>query len=98
MYAPQTILSRRPRRGVILLVVIALLTMFAVVGITFVLYSQAQSDAARIYRDSQSLISNKPQDAPKTLLGEFLYQFIFDVDDVATLGTGAASNAHNVNS
>ncbi len=79
------------RRGVILLVVIALLSMFAVVGVSFVLYSQAQSDAARIYRDSQALVGNQPQDAPKTLLGQFLHQIVFDLDDMAW------SNAKAVN-
>lgn len=81
------------RRGVILLVVIALLTLFAVVGITFVLYAQSKADIARIFRDSQQQILNQgPPDSGQTLLSEFLMQLIFDVQDTPLVNTGTTNS------
>src|SRR5437868_4612292 len=98
MYLRQTCYARPPRRGVILLIVIALLTLFAVVGVSFVLYSQAQSDAARIFRDSrQVILTQRPPDAGTTLLGNFLRQFIFDENDLNNT-IGSASSEQNVKS
>lgn len=81
MYQPNH--PSQPRRGVILLVVIILLTLFAIVGLAFVYYASSQADAARIYRESQ--IRNVPQNAdipPDSLLAEFLRQLIYDLKDI----------------
>ena len=43
---------RARRSGVILIVVLALLTLFAVVGLSFVYYSQAQASASTHWRES----------------------------------------------
>ncbi|MBY0523682.1 MAG: hypothetical protein K2R98_09790 [Gemmataceae bacterium] len=67
------------RGGVILLVVITLLTLFAVVGITFVIYAQAEASAARIYRESESL--QRPDMDPEMLLAYFLGQLVYDTDN-----------------
>ena len=45
--------TRRPRRGTILVVVLALLTIFAVVGLTFVFYADNEAQIARHHRLAQ---------------------------------------------
>ena len=65
----------RRRPGVVLLVVITLLTLFAVVGIAFVLFAQAEATAARVWRDSET--SQRPDMDPEMLLAYFLSQAIY---------------------
>ena len=43
--------ERPPRQGVILLVVVIMLTLFLVVGLSFVLYAESEATASRIYRE-----------------------------------------------
>jgi CHASE1-domain containing sensor protein len=62
--------SPLPRPGVILLVVITLLTLFAVVGLAFVLYAQSEANAARLAREAETL--TRPDADPEQLLGYFL--------------------------
>jgi hypothetical protein len=69
--------SRRP--GVILLVVLALLTLFAIVGISFVLYAHATATGSRYYCESQS--ESRPDVDPEFLLNYFMGQLLFDVSD-----------------
>src|SRR5215471_3953077 len=66
------------RRGVILLVVITLLTLFAVIGLTFVLYAQAESDASRIFREYQDPGGG---DDTAFLFSWALGELIYDVPD-----------------
>ena len=69
--------SRRP--GVILLVVLALLTLFAIVGISFVMYAHATATGSRYYCESQS--ESRPDVDPEFLLNYFMGQLLFDVPD-----------------
>jgi hypothetical protein len=68
------------------------LTLFAVVGLAFVLYANAEAKSARILRESVS-----PQRAdvdPELLLGFFLRQLIYDRDDFT--GAYSALRGHSL--
>ncbi len=71
--APRTRSARR-RRGAVLIVVLAMLVLFAVLGLSFVLYSEAQLSAAR----AQKLSVNKETEpnamlASEGWVGGFMY-------------------------
>ncbi len=67
------------RRAVILMVVLSLLTLFALVGVTFVLYADAEAAAARVAREAQTLQAADVN--PEEALSYFLNQLIYDVPD-----------------
>jgi hypothetical protein len=71
---------------------LALLTLFALVGISFVLYAQAEATAARVARESESL--SAPDAEPELLLAYFLGQLIYDVDDAR--GVYSALRGHGL--
>src|SRR5262249_2235615 len=83
----------RRRRGIILLVVLAFLTLFAVVGLTFVFYADSQATSARAYREAQSL--TRPDLDPELLLAYFLGQLIYDCPDDAG-GVYSALRGHSL--
>lgn len=65
-----------PRRGVLLIVVLALLSLFAIVGITFVFFSGQKAEHARILADAQNRTSDFPDDgtgAFKQFLANLIY-------------------------
>lgn len=78
MFVPRS--QSPPRQGVILLVVVLMLTLFMVVGISFVLYAESEATASRYYREAQfpSDIADIP---PEVLLSYGLGQLIYDVPD-----------------
>jgi hypothetical protein len=65
------------RRGIILLVVISMLTLFAIIGISFVLYAQSEATSARVNREAEQF--PRPDVDPELLLSYFLQQFIYGV-------------------
>jgi hypothetical protein len=80
------------RRGVILMVVFALLTLFAIIGITFVLYAGAEATSARVAREAE--------DQGKDVLGGadfskdlyfFLGQLLYDTPDPNPDGAGGVN-------
>src|SRR5690349_11904314 len=71
------------RRGVILMVVLILLTLFALVGLAFVFYAQSQAEAARIAREAEDRNDAlQPDVSPEVLLAEFLRQAIYDLPEM----------------
>src|SRR5262245_48222188 len=88
------------RRGVILLVVLCLLTLFSVLGLAFVLYAQAQARASRLFRDASNL--DRPDVDCEVLLAYFLGQLVYDANDTtdafsALRGHGLARNLYGWN-
>jgi len=69
----------RRRRGVVLLVVITLLTLFAVVGIAFVLFAQSEATASRVWRESETL--QRPDMDPEMLLAYTLSQLLYGTNN-----------------
>jgi hypothetical protein len=82
------------RGGVVLLVVISLLVLFALVGIAFVVYAEAQANTSRIWREGETI--DNPDMDPELLLAYFLGQFIYDTDNPlsALRGHGLARNMY----
>src|SRR5258708_39417464 len=70
----------QPRRGVILLVVLSFLTLFAVVGISFVLYADAEAEASRIFREAAANPTVPDMD-PEQALAFIMAQLIYDRND-----------------
>jgi len=75
-------LTKCRRSGVVLLVVITLLTLFAVVGIAFVLFAQAEAIAARGFRESET--AQRPDMDQEMLLAYFLSQMIYGTNNQAS--------------
>lgn len=81
------------RRAVILMVVLSLLTLFALVGVTFVLYADAEATAARVAREAQS--SQVGDVKPEQALSFFLGQFLYDVPDTVA-GANSGIRGHSL--
>jgi hypothetical protein len=67
---------------VILLVVLWLLTLFAILGLAFVLYADASRESARQYLEAET--QHRPDVDPELLLSHFLGQLLFDAADDET--------------
>src|SRR5262249_6363736 len=76
MFRARQTQAKRERRGVILLVVISLLTLFALIGITFVLYAESEANSSRIFRESENVVAGNAIPADQLLdwaLGQLLF-------------------------
>ena len=81
MFRPLTPPPSRPRRGAILVVVLALLALFAVIGIAFVFYADAEAQSAKLFREAQTgggpgggaLADDEYKKATNQFLGDFLF-------------------------
>src|SRR6516165_9251942 len=92
MFRPMSRSAPQPRRGVILLVVLSFLALFAVVGLTFVLYADAAAEASRLHREAEAV--TRPDVDPELALAFFLGQLLFDADDAT--GMGSALRGHGL--
>lgn len=81
------------RRAVILMVVLALLTLFTIVGIAFVYISDSYALSAKNDKDAQSIL--RPEISPEMALSYVLSQLIYDVNDDA-LGAGSSLRGHGL--
>ena len=74
--------TRTERRGVVLLVVMALLALFAAVGLSFVFYADAEAQASLWFREAADISADQPPDYNvEALANFFLAQFLYDADD-----------------
>jgi hypothetical protein len=86
MFRPRILPASARRRAVILVVVLVLLTLFAVVGLAFVLYANAEAEASRVYRESSTFVDNRP-DINTDTLGNYAFGLvIFDSADPVSSG------------
>jgi hypothetical protein len=72
-------LGIRRRRGVILVVVLALLTLFAIVGLSFALYASSAAISSRSFREAES--ESLPDVDPELLFSYFAGQLVYDMPD-----------------
>jgi len=71
------------RPGVILLVVLAMLTLLAIIGITFVMYATSLEQCSEAALDEQKA-DFRPRFDQDAALSMFLGQFVYDVEDNTT--------------
>ena len=69
----------RKRKGVILLVVLAMITLLTILGITFVMYADSSEATARINMESEKL--HQVDWTGNELMQLAFGQLVFDVED-----------------
>ena len=82
------------RKGVILLVVLAMLTLLAIIGITFVMYASSLEQISEAVIDEQKA-DYKPRMDPETALNLILGQLVYDVED-DTFGKATVLRGHSL--
>src|SRR5947209_3199214 len=84
------------RSGVILLVVITLLTLFAIVGLAFFLYSEGEARSSNAFRQFYDLPADELADIPPPTLAAFsIGQLVYDVEDPVYIAPGNAGNTRS---
>src|SRR5947209_5583516 len=81
------------RRGIILLVVLSLLTLFLVVGLTFVLYADTELESSRNARDAAAFAV--PDMDPEQAFAYAMAQLIYDSPDDET-GVWSSFRGHSL--
>jgi hypothetical protein len=87
--------NRLPRKGMILLVVVAFLALFSVMGVTYIIYADSQLRQTADDVNAQDVRQNpiKMVDLdPSFLLNFFLERFLYDQSDVTLNAAGAITN------
>ncbi len=78
-FHPYPIPENEPRRGIILLVVITMLTLFSVVAVGFVFYSQSESQASRLFKETEQPF--RPDLEPELAMSYFMGQLLYGVEN-----------------
>ena len=88
---------RTKRHGIVLLVVMAMLALFATVALSFVFYAEAEATASRYA--SQAQTQAQADVDPELLLSYYLSQLIYDTDNIysAMRGHSLARNMYGYN-
>jgi len=84
-----------PRKGMILLVVVAFLALFSVMGVTYIIYADSQLRQTTDDVNGQDVRQNplKMVDLdPNFILNFFLERFLYDQSDVTLNSAGAVTN------
>src|SRR5438552_7709047 len=79
MLRTRDVLAAAPRRGVILIVVLALLTLFAIVALSFVSYAGAAASSSRMFLEAETPAAADVD--PELLFAYFMGQLVYDVPD-----------------
>lgn len=80
MLKTHSLRRQNQRTGVVLVVVIAMLALFAIVALSFVYYAESEATQAGLVNQAQSLAEADMD--PNVLLAYFLSQFIYDTDNI----------------
>jgi len=82
------------RKGIILMVVLAMLTLFALVGLSFVLVAESQATSSRLAREAESQF--RADTDGEAALNLFLGQFLYDLSDTDGVGVFSALRGHSL--
>jgi hypothetical protein len=87
--------SRQRRDGVILVVVVSLLALFAVIGLGYVIYAESAATASRMRRETEVAYGFSAELQPEIVLNGTLARILYDSPDDAT-GVYNALRGHSL--